>query len=149
MWLAIEQALEGLSRAGAGQVGCVIARDGEPLAAGYTECDLRNDPTAHAEVVTLRRAGERLRTIDFSGCTLYCTLQPCGMCTLACVWAKISRIVYGAGRGDVHAMYFDERHFNTADLVRDAFRNDIEITEGVLRDDCRALYRGPGNDRQS
>lgn len=140
MRLAIEQARLGEIQPGAGEVGCVLVRGGEVLAVGHNEGEMRHDPTAHAEVVTLRRAGERLRSIDFSGCTLYCTLQPCGMCTLACVWAKVSRIVYGAGRGEVDNMYFEERHLNTVDFIRDAFKNDIQVVAGVLRDECASFY---------
>lgn len=145
MRLAIEQAREGDQTPGAGEVGCVITRNGEVLAAGHNEAELRHDPTAHAEIVTLRKLGEKLKTIDFRGCTLYCTLQPCGMCSIACVWAKITRIVYGATRNDVHSMYFDTRHFNTADLISDAFREDIQIVGGVLAQDCAQFYYRPGD----
>ncbi len=143
MRLAIEQAREGDRTPGAGEVGCVIVRDGEVVAAGHNEAELRHDPTAHAEIVTLRKLGEKLQTTDFRGCTLYCTLQPCGMCSIACVWAKITRIVYGATRNDVHSMYFDTKHFNTTDLIHDAFREDIEIVGGVLAQDCAQFYYRP------
>ncbi len=52
------------------------------------------------------------------------------MCTMACVWAGISRIVYGAGREDVHSVYFESRHLNAADFIRDAFRDELEIVGG-------------------
>ena len=94
-------------------------------------------------MVALRKAGEKLQAIDLRGCTVYCTLQPCSMCTAACIWAKIGRIVYGATRNDVHSMYFDARHFNTADLVADAFRDDLEIIAGVLANECSNLYYKP------
>ena len=140
---AIEQARKGDQIPGAGEVGCVIVREGQVLAAGHNEAEMRHDPTAHAEIVTLRKLGEKLQTTDFRGCTLYCTLQPCGMCSIACVWAKITRIVYGATRNDVHSMYFDTKHFNTADLIRDAFREDVEITGGVLAEECAQFYYRP------
>ena len=145
MRLAIEQARQGDRTPGAGEVGCVIVRDGEVLAAGHNEAELRHDPTAHAEIVTLRKLGKRLQTTDFRSCTLYCTLQPCGMCSVACVWAKITRIVYGATRNDVHSMYFDTKHFNTADLIGDAFREDMEIVGGVLAGECAQFYYRPGD----
>ena len=141
--LAIEQARKGNTRPGAGDVGCVIVREGKVLVEAYNEAELRCDPTAHAEIVGLRKLGKKLRRTSFEGCTLYCTLQPCTMCTSACIWAKICRIVYGARRSDVHAMYFDVRHFDSADLVADAFREDLEIVGGVLADECAALYYGP------
>jgi tRNA(adenine34) deaminase len=140
MRLALKQAHRGLAKPGAGEVGCVIVRDGEVLAEGFNEADGTFDPTAHAEIVTLRRLGRKLQTAEFHGCTLYCTLQCCGMCTMACIWAKISRIVYGATRGDVHSMYFEARHLDTADFIADAFRDDIEVTGGVLAEECAGLY---------
>ncbi len=140
MRLALEQARRGDSKPGAGEVGCVIVREGEVLAQGFNEAEGSFDPTGHAEIVTLRKLGRKLRTIDFRGCTIYCTLQCCGMCTMACVWAKISRIVYGAARGDVHSMYFEARHLDTADFIADAFRDDVEVVGGVLAKECRELY---------
>jgi tRNA(adenine34) deaminase len=143
MRLAIDQANRGDKTPGAGEVGCVIARDGSAIAQGHTEVDLRHDPTAHAEIVTIRMACENLKTADLRGCTLYCTLQPCGMCTAACIWAKITRIVYGAARNDVHSMYFDTKHINTADLIFDAFREDITVEAGLLSEECTAFYYRP------
>lgn len=145
MRLAIAQAKIGDSKPGCGEVGCVIVRDGEVVAEGHNEAESSYDPTAHAEIVTLRKLGSKLRTTDFSGCTVYCTLQCCGMCTMACLWAKVSRIVFGATRKDVHTMYFEERHLNTADFIRDAFRDDIEVVEGILADECAQLYYRPGD----
>lgn len=143
MRLAIGQARLGDLLPGAGEVGCVIVKDGEVLAEGHNEAELRHDPTAHAEIVTLRRLGEKLQTIDFSGCTLYSTLQPCSMCAVACVWAKIGRVVYGATRNDVHSMYFDAKHINAADLVTDAFKENIEVVGGVLAEECAKFYYKP------
>ncbi len=140
MRLAMEQARKGLGTPDAGEVGCVIVRDGEVLAEGFNEAEIAFDPTGHAEIVTLRKLGKKLRTTEFRGCTLYCTLQCCGMCTMACIWAKISRIVYGAKRQDVHSMYFETRHWDTADFISDAFRNDLEVSGGVLADECAELY---------
>ena len=143
MRLAIEQARLGEEEPGGGEVGCVIVRDGEVLVAAHNEAELYHDPTAHAEIVALRKLGAKLRMLEFEGATIYCTLQPCMMCTAACIWAKIGRIVYGATRGDVHSMYFDARHFNTADVVADAFRDDLKIAGGVLAEECSKFYYKP------
>lgn len=143
MRAAIEQAGLGDRSPGAGEVGCVIVKGDSILAAGFNEATLQHDPTAHAEVVTLRKLGALLQSEDFDGCTLYVTLQPCSMCAAACVWAKISRIVFGATRADVHSMYFDAKHLNATDLIADAFKEDIEITGGVLAVDCSAFYYKP------
>ncbi len=104
---------------------------------------MRHDPTAHAEIVTIRRAGEKLQSHELRDAVLYTTLQPCGMCTMASIWAKVGRIVFGAGRDDVHKMYFEDRHLDTLDFIRDAYRDDLSIDGGVLATDCAALYVRP------
>ncbi len=141
--LAIEQAKKGEQTPGGAQVGAVLVKDGEVRCAGFNEGDLRHDPTAHAEMVVIRRLCAELQTVKLDGYSLYCTLQPCGMCTMACLWAGVSRVVYGAGRDDVHSVYFESRHFNTADFISDAFRSDLEIRGGVLAEACAALYAKP------
>jgi tRNA(adenine34) deaminase len=127
-------------------IGCVIIRDGQVLAEGHNEVDTAHDPTAHAEIVTIRRACEALGADELRGATLYSTLQPCGMCSMASIWAKIGRIVYGAERDQVHKMYFEDRHFDTMDFIRDAFRDDLSVAGGVLAEDCAKLYHQPGED---
>jgi tRNA(adenine34) deaminase len=91
----------------------------------------------------MRRAGEKLACEDLRGAVLYTTLQPCGMCTMASIWAKIGRIVYGAGREDVHPMYFEDRHLDTVDFIRDTFRRDLSLAGGLMVGECAALYVGP------
>lgn len=143
MRLAIEQAREGQQTPGGAEVGAALVRNGAVLIAGFNESEMRHDPTAHAEMVVIRRLCAELQTGSLEGCTLYCTLQPCGMCTMACLWAGISRIVYGAGRDDVHAVYFETRHNNTFDFIKDAFRDDLKIESGVLAKECAAFYAAP------
>jgi hypothetical protein len=94
----------------------------------------------------MRRAWETLRQSEFRSATLYSTLQPCGMCTMASIWAKIARIVYGAERDQVHPMYFEDRQLGTMDFVRDAFRDDLSMSGALLGDECTALYIGPDED---
>lgn len=143
MQLAWEQAKAGRDFPGGAEVGAVLVRDKEIVCQGFNESELHHDPTAHAEMVVLRRAGALLQQTDLRGYTLYCTLQPCGMCTMACLWAGISRIVYGARRQDVHPIYFESRHNNTVDFIHDAFRSDLEIQGGVLAEACAELYAKP------
>ncbi|HEX3350519.1 MAG TPA: nucleoside deaminase [Acetobacteraceae bacterium] len=140
---ALEQARQGDLQPGGNPIGCVIVRDGKILAEGRNEVDARHDPTAHAEIVTIRRACEALGVCDLRDATLYSTLQPCGMCTMASIWTKIGRIVYGAERHQVHAMYFEDRHLDTMDFIADAFKDDIALRGGVLGDECAAMYVPP------
>jgi tRNA(adenine34) deaminase len=77
-------------------VGCVIAHEGEVLAAAANERELRGDPTAHCEILALREAARALGTWRLSGAVLYVTLEPCAMCAGAIVLARVPRVVYGA-----------------------------------------------------
>lgn len=143
MRLALQEALKGQQTPGGAEVGAVLIRRDKVLASGFNEGELRHDPTAHAEIVVLRRAGDSLQTTDLRGCTLYCTLQPCGMCTMACLWAGISRIVYGAGKEDVNHIYFETRQADTFDFIREVFRDDLRIEGRILATECGRLYAGP------
>ena len=143
---AIILAREAAAKPGSSPIGCVIVRDGAIIGEGYNQVDHLHDPTAHAEVVAMRDAGAREGRSRFAGATLYSTLQPCGMCTMASIWAGIGRIVFGAGRHQVHEMYFEDRHLDTMDFIRDAFRDDMRIEGGLLAGDCAALYYGPSDD---
>ncbi|MEC5214837.1 tRNA(adenine34) deaminase [Polaromonas sp. CG_9.5] len=129
-------------------IGCVIVRDGKIIGSAHNECQTLHDATAHAEMVAFRRAGvvvaddENLGG-ELRGATLYSTLQPCGMCTMASIWSKVGRIVFGAGRDDVHQMYFEVRHVDTLDFIAKAYRDDLTFTDGVLRQECAQLYYPP------
>src|SRR6202012_33832 len=76
-------------------IGAVVARDGELIAAAHNERELRQDPTAHAEVPALREAARVLQSWRGPGAVLYVTLEPCAMCAGAIVLARVPRVVYG------------------------------------------------------
>jgi tRNA(adenine34) deaminase len=143
---AIALAREGDRRPGGSPIGCVIVLDGRIIGEGHNQTEMDHDPTAHGEVIAMRRAGETLQNWELRGATLYSTLQPCAMCSMASIWAKIGRIVYGAERHQVHPMYFEDRHVDTLDLIRDAWRDDISVQGGLLADECARLYVGPEED---
>jgi tRNA(adenine34) deaminase len=124
-------------------IGCVIVMKGNILAARRNKVEEHHDATAHAEIEAIRAAGTSFDNGELRGATLYSTLQPCGMCTMASIWSKVGRIVYGAGREDVHKLYFEARHIDTLDFVAKAYRGDVVIEGGVLRDECAALYYRP------
>jgi len=95
MGLALE-----LARRAAGEgevpVGAVVVRDGEVIGRGWNRNIRLSDPTAHAEILALREAGEAVGNHRLPGCTLYVTLEPCCMCAGAMVHARLARLVYGA-----------------------------------------------------
>ncbi len=142
---ALELANQARTIAGTSPIGCMIVHNGCIIGEGCNEVGLRNNPTANAEMVAIERASQHLMASNIENVTLFSTLQPCGMCTMAVIWSKITRIIYGAGRADVHRMYFEDRHLDTQDFLADAFTNRVQLTGGILRDDCAALYFGPAD----
>ncbi len=142
---ALELARQGASAPGASPIGCVIVLDGQVVGEAHNEVALQHDPTAHAEVVAMRRACASLGRDDLRGAALYSTLQPCGMCSMACIWASIQRIVYGAERHQVHRMYFEDQDIGVLDIIDNAWRDDVRVRPGVLAEACAALYYKPAD----
>jgi tRNA(Arg) A34 adenosine deaminase TadA len=101
-----------LSRAGVaeggGPFGAVVARAGVILGEGRNNVVPGRDPTAHAEVVAIRRACEAVASHDLSGATLYTSCEPCPMCLAAAWWARVSEVVYANDRVDAAAIGFDD-----------------------------------------
>lgn len=95
MRLALEQA-QLAERQGEVPVGAVLTLGKEVIATGYNQPILKHDPSAHAEIMALRLAGERLKNYRMLNTTLYVTLEPCAMCAGALVHARVHRVVYGA-----------------------------------------------------
>lgn len=117
-------------------IGAVVARGDEVLAAAGNERERRQDPTAHAEVLALRRAAERVGRWRLDGYSIYVTLEPCAMCAGAIVLARIERLVYGAA--DPKAGFCG----SLGDLVRDPRLNHrVDVTSGVLAEEASELLR--------
>lgn len=116
---------------------CLVDEDGSILAAGFNRTITDNDPTAHAEIVTLREAAAKLGNYRLTGTTMYTTIEPCVMCAGALVNARVKRLVYGAA---------DERFGAVETLFRlcdnEALNHRIEITSRILADECRTLMQG-------
>ena len=119
-------------------VGAVlVGADGTVLGEGWNRNIGLHDPTAHAEVVALRAAGERLRNYRLPGTTLYVTLEPCAMCAMAIVHARLGRVVYAAAdpRTGAAGSAFDL-------LVSDRHNHRVEVAGGLLAADSSALLTG-------
>lgn len=133
----MRRALDEADRAAAAgdvPVGAVVlAPDGTLLATGHNEREATGDPTAHAEILALRRAAVALGEWRLSGCTLVVTLEPCTMCAGALVQSRVARVVYGARDEKAGAAG------SLWDVVRDRRLNHRpEVIPGVLEDDCAA-----------
>ena len=94
---AIQLARENVERGG-GPFGALITLNGKIIAESANRVIQNNDPTAHAEVETIRLASRELNTFDLTGCTLYTSCEPCPMCLGAVYWSRISRVVYASTR---------------------------------------------------
>ena len=97
--------------AGGGPFGALVVRDGEVLATGVNEVTQSLDPTAHAELVAIRRACRAVNDFRLIGCTLISSCEPCPMCLAAALWARVDRVLYAADRQDAAAAGFDDRAF--------------------------------------
>jgi len=132
---AVELAREA-EAAGEVPVGALVVRDGEILAEGFNRPISTHDPTAHAEMVALRAAAARIDNYRLPGTTLYVTLEPCAMCAGAMVHARVQRLVYAATDPRAGA---SGSVFNV--VQSPALNHRLEVTPGVLGDECAALLR--------
>jgi tRNA(adenine34) deaminase len=115
-------------------VGAVIVHEGRKLAEGWNRNITLSDPTAHAEIVALRRAARKLGNYRLPGVTLYVTLEPCSMCAMALVHARVQRVVYAATDPKTGAA---GSVFDTLVSVRHNHR--IDVLGGVLADEAARL----------
>ena len=115
-------------------VGAVIVKDEKIIARGHNLRERKNDPTAHAEIVAIRKACKKLKSWRLEGCTIYVTIEPCSMCAGTLLWTRIKRIVYGAKDpkgGSLGSSYnlFEVKNIN----------HHPEIEGGVLEEKCSTL----------
>ena len=142
MLLALEEAARSLDH-GDVPIGAVVVRDGDVLASAHNERELREDPTAHAELLALRAAAGKEGTWRLTGTTVYVTLEPCPMCAGALVLARVARLVYGPQdprAGAALSLY---------NIVQDPRLNhSMDLTPGVLAEEGAALLEGFFADRR-
>ena len=117
-------------------VGAVVVKDGQLVGRGHNLVETLRDPTAHAEMIAITAACETLGEKVLNGCTLYVTLEPCPMCAGAIVWARLSRLVFGA---------FDEKAGSASTLYNipqdERLNHHVEIISGVEADQAAALLQ--------
>lgn len=107
---AIRLAKMNMENGHGGPFGCVIVKDGEIIASAYNEVLTNNDPTAHAEIVAIRRACSKLNTHQLEGCEIYTSCEPCPMCLGAIYWTRPARVYFAASREDAAEAGFDDNH---------------------------------------
>lgn len=122
--------------AGEVPVGAVVVRDGELLGRGHNEVEMRGDPTAHAEILAIRRACSRLGDWRLDRAAVYVTVEPCHMCMGAFYLSRVEKVVYGAGqpRSGACGSVDDFHRLNL-------FNHHIEICPGIKKEKCLLLLR--------
>jgi guanine deaminase len=136
MQRAVAIALEKMRANDGGPFGAVIVRDGEIIAEGWNRVTSTNDPTAHAEVVAIRKACERLGSFNLTDCEIYANCEPCPMCLGAIYWARLRRIYYANTRVEAANIGFDD-DFIYREIGHDPAKRSIPavqlVTEGAER----------------
>jgi tRNA(Arg) A34 adenosine deaminase TadA len=139
MRLAIDIAHKGV-KAGQSPFGCAIVRDGQLIACRHnTVVAVPPDITAHAEVNALRTACEVTGQVHLTGAIVATTCEPCPMCMAALHWAQVSHVYYGATIADAASAGFNELQLSASELLSRG-GSSVELTGGVLRDECRQLF---------
>ena len=135
MNLALEEATKA-QEANEIPVGAIIINNNKIIETSHNQSIMRNDPTAHAEILLLKKAGERQKNYRLIGTTLYVTLEPCAMCLGAMMHARIKRVVFGA---------YDKKTGVCGSCINltnaDCFNHTIRFTGGVLEKECKNILQ--------
>ncbi|WP_036932237.1 nucleoside deaminase [Prevotella sp. HUN102] len=126
-------------RNGGGPFGAVIAKDGEIIAEGSNNVTIDTDPTAHAEVSTIRKACKNLGTFDLSGCVIYTSCEPCPMCFGAIYWAHLDKIYYANDRKDAGKIGFDDDFIYEEIAIEPQYRK--KPSEILLRNEAINAFK--------
>ncbi|MGY3038747.1 tRNA(adenine34) deaminase [Rhodanobacter sp. TND4EL1] len=136
MQRALQLAAHARDAEGEVPVGAVLVQGGEIVGLGWNRNITLHDPTAHAEIMAMRAAGEKLANHRLSGATLYVTLEPCSMCAMAMIHARLGRVVFAAAdpktgaAGSVFDTLVDARH-----------NHRIDVAGGLLADESAEMLR--------
>lgn len=127
MRIALEEAEYGMSINAGGPFGAAIAKEGELLARAHNEVVKSSDPTAHAEILAIRRAAAALKHYELSGCELFSSCEPCPMCLSAIYWARIERVYFALTRQDAAVLGFDDKHIY--DVIKGESGGNVEMVQ--------------------
>ena len=139
MELAKQNAEEGIKRGDGGPFGAVIVDKEENIISnGNNQVFKNNDPTAHAEIVAIRKACEKLNTYDLSDCILYTSCEPCPMCLSAIIWSNIKEVYYGCTKEDAGEIGFRD------DMIYDYLKGnhtDLIHLKKMDREECLETFK--------
>jgi len=135
---AIRISREMMRRNQGGPFGAVIVRRGRIIARGWNQVTSQNDPTAHAEIVAIRRACARLKTFHLPDCEIYTSCEPCPMCLAAIYWARLKKVYYANTRRDAARIEFDD-DFIYRELARPISRRRLPMEQLLRREAARVF----------
>ncbi len=139
MDIAAKEALKGLRKNHGGPFGAVIIQNNNVISKAHNEVIKTNDPTAHAEILAIRKASKKLKRFDLSDCVIYSTCEPCPMCFAAIHWAKIRLLFYGCSKDDAASIGFDDKFIYE---VIKGKSNKKQVTKiQAYREKCLKLFK--------
>ena len=138
MQAASDLAQKGMEGNSGGPFGAVVVKDNKIIAEGCNQVTSSNDPTAHAEVVAIRKACEVLNSFQLEGCIIYTSCEPCPMCLGAIYWARPEKVFFGATKEDAAAIDFDD-HFIYDEIELDLNKRQIGF-ENLMREEANAVF---------
>ena len=134
---AIELSIKSVGLGG-GPFGSVIVKNDKVIAEGSNKVTLNNDPTAHGEIVAIRKACKNLNNFNLSGCELYSTCEPCPMCLSAIYWAHIEKVYYANTRDDAQKIDFDDSLIYS-ELLKNVKERKISMVQ-MMRDEALKAF---------
>lgn len=135
---AIRLSVENVESGKGGPFGAVVVKDGRIIARGANEVTSSNDPTAHAEVVAIRKACKELGSFQLDDCEIYCSCEPCPMCLGAIYWARPKAIYYANTKVDAAAIEFDDQ-FIYEEIERPIGERKL-FTQQMMRDEALVAF---------
>ena|SRR3990167_4770443 len=145
---AIAAAMASEAKGGVAIGAIVVNREGEVIGTGMSMAGVINDVTNHGDIAAIRQACKKLQTINLEGCALYSTLESCGMCTSAAIWANMDAIYFGAYATDVPDNPYELKNYNSKERTALSQKWDgspIKIQGGILRQECKDLLKNYKN----
>jgi len=135
---AIQLAIENARSGQGGPFGALVVRDGSGIAEGVNRVTSTNDPTAHAEVLAIRQACQKLGLFELKTCELYTSCEPCPMCLGAIYWARLSRVYFGSFAADASKAGFDDS-FIYREIAQPHAQRGIPMTQ-MMREEALAAF---------
>ncbi len=136
---AIRLSISNVEKVNGGPFGAVVVKNGKVIARGTNNVTATNDPTAHAEIVAIRKACKRLKTYQLTGCEIYTSCEPCPMCLAAIYWARPDKIYYANSKEDAAAIHFDDKLIYE-EIAKPVSERKI-FTQQLLRDEAQAAFK--------